>query len=208
MLQKGINPFVVDSTGTSSYSHDNFNFRNINRNKKKREKLLKPFLSEKIANEKTEVYFSFDDSRCNQHCEKACRDKMRRFKLYTGKIKFDQEKLGGEGIVSFGTWHKKSAAFKLLRLGETEDVRMLSEAISIAERTRAEFETASKLSHPNIVKVLHSFRYQESAKIKNKHLCKNWTVIVMEKYEKNIRELQSEERKYLPNLLQDVIGIV
>jgi len=79
MLLKEINPFVVDRTRTSWYSESTINFRNINRNKRKREKLLKPFLTGKIASEKTEVYFSFADSRCNQHCEKICKDKMRKF---------------------------------------------------------------------------------------------------------------------------------
>ena len=114
MLIKGINPFIVNSRG-SEYLRPIF--RNINRNKKKREKLLKSFLSGKITEEKTEVYFSFNDSECTRKCGKNCRDKMQRFKLYTGKRIFDQEKKGGEGIVSFGRWHNEPAAFKLLEPG-------------------------------------------------------------------------------------------
>ena len=176
--------------------------------RKKREKLLKPFLIGKIADEKTEVYFSFDASKCDRKCDKACRDQMRKFRLYTGKRNFNQEKKGGEGIVSFGTWHKKSVAFKLLKLDKIESTGMLTEAISNAEKTREEFVTASNLSHQNIVKVLHLFRYQESRKVKDIQLCQNWTVIVMEKHDKNIKELLSEERKYLPDMLQDVLGLV
>ena len=208
MLIKDVNPFVVGLDEKSAYSYFASSFRNINRNKKKREKLLKPFLIGKIADEKTEVYFSFDASKCDRKCDKACRDQMRKFRLYTGKRNFNQEKKGGEGIVSFGTWHKKSVAFKLLKLDKIESTGMLTEAISNAEKTREEFVTASNLSHQNIVKVLHLFRYQESRKVKDIQLCQNWTVIVMEKHDKNIKELLSEERKYLPDMLQDVLGLV
>ena len=41
------------------------------------------------------------------------------------------------------------------------DLKIFGPAELKAEKTRAEFETASKLSHPNILKVLHVFRYQE-----------------------------------------------
>jgi len=64
---------------------------------------------------------------------------------------------------------------------------------------------ASKLSHPNILKVLHVFRYQETEKIENNRSLKNETVIVMDKHEKNIGELTTEERKYLPDLLQVLV---
>ena len=77
-----------------------------------------------------------------------------------------------------------------------------------AEKTRAEFETASKLTHPNILKFLHLLRYQETEKIGNYRSLQNWTVIVMEKHDKNIGELTSEERNYLPTLLNDVLGLV
>ena len=77
-----------------------------------------------------------------------------------------------------------------------------------AEKTRAEFETASKLSHPNILKVLHVFRYQETEKIGNHRSLENWTIIVMEKHEKNIGELTMDQRVYLPHLLRDALGLV
>ena len=76
------------------------------------------------------------------------------------------------------------------------------------KKTRAEFETASKLSHPNILKVLHLFRYQETEKIEKFWSLQNWTVIVMQKHEKNIGELLAEERNYLPGLFRDVLGYI
>merc|ERR1712131_219887 len=96
---------------------------------------------------------------------------MRKFKLYTGQRNFGEEKRGGEGIVSFGNWHREPVAFKLLKLGKIGDDDVLDVVISNAEKTRAEFETASNLSHQNILKVLHLFRYQESKKIGNCRFC-------------------------------------
>ena len=84
-------------------------------------------------------------------------------------------------------------------LGKIEEVELTIDGISNAEKTRAEFETAKKLKHPNIVKVFHLFRYQETEKIENVRSLNNWTVIVMEKHDKNIGELMPEERNYLPN---------
>jgi len=69
-------------------------------------------------------------------------------------------------------------------------------------------ETASKLSHPNILKVLHVFRYQETEKIGNHRSLENWTIIVMERHLKNIGELELDERTDLPYLLQDTLGQV
>ena len=58
------------------------------------------------------------------------------------------------------------------------------------------------------MKVFHSFRYQETEKIGNFRSLDNWTVIVMEKHDKNIGELTAQERNYLPNLLNDVLALV
>ena len=111
-------------------------------------------------------------------------------------------------MVSFGTWHREPAAFKLLELGKIERGENVPDGISKAEKTRAEFETVSKLTHPNILKVLHLFRYQETEKIGDFLSFQNWTVIVMEKHDKNIGELSETERTYLPHLIEDVSGKV
>ena len=76
---------------------------------------------------------------------------MLKFKIYTGKRNFENGKKGGEGFVTFGKWHSEPVAFKLLELGKIEEVEDTPDAISNAEKTRAEFETASKLSHQNIL---------------------------------------------------------
>ena len=170
--------------------------------------MLEPFLTGKIDEERTEAYYSFHDSKCSEKCENLCKDKMLKFKLYTGKRNFKNGKKGGEGIVTFGTWHREPAAFKLLKLGKIEKVDQASDGILNAEKTRAEFETVSKLSHPNILKVLHVFRHQKTNKRNNFRFLNNRTIIVMEKHEKNIGELTSEERKNFPCLLENVVGKV
>ena len=200
MLKKGINPFVVSYSGKSQF--DLRNFENIGQT------LLQSFITGKITDEITAAFYSFRDSKCNDKCPESCKDMMKKFQLYTGKREFENEKTGGEGIVSFGTWHNKPAAFKRLKLAEIEKDDNLSDGILIAEKTRAEFETASKLSHPNILKVLHVFRYQETEKIGNCRLLENWTIIVMEKHEQNIGELAVDQRVYLSHLLKDILGPV
>ena len=197
MLKKEINPFFVSYNRKSMFDYQRRIFESID------QKFLEPFLTGEISEERTEVYHSFQDSECSEICENLCKDKMLKFKLYTGKRNFKNGKKGGQGSVSFGP-----AAFKLLELGKIENVKELPTAISNAEKTRAEFETAKKLKHPNIVRVIHSFRYQETEKLGNLQSLDNWTVIVMEKHDKNIGELTSEERNYLPHLLNDVLGFV
>ena len=198
MLEKGINPFVVKYMGKSEFECRNF--ENIDQT------LLQSFTTGKIEDGKTQAFYSFKDSECNENCQRYCEDKMLKFKLYTGKRNFESGKIGGEGIVCFGTWHQKPAAFKLLELGKIDVAGSLHVGISNAEKTRAEFETASKLSHSTILKVLHLFRYQETEKIGNFRSLQNWTVIVMEKHDKNIAELSPDERKDIPELFQDVLG--
>ena len=205
MLKKGINPFVVPYDGKSEFVRRQKRiFADIN------QKLLQPFLTGKITDVRTEAFYSFQDSECNEKCENSCRDKMLKFKLYAGKRNFKNGKRGGEGIVTFGTWHREPAAFKLLELGKIgmPDSGHTKDAISNAKKTRSEFETVSKLAHPNILKVLHVFRYQEAEKFLNTLSLQNWTVIVMEKHEKNIGELKIDERIHLPDLLQDGLGKV
>ena len=102
MLKKGINPFVVPYSGTSEF--DLRNFENTD------QKLLESFITGKITDERTEAFYSFQDSECNEKCEKSCKDKMVKFKLYTGNRNFKTGKRGGEGIVCFGTWHREPAA--------------------------------------------------------------------------------------------------
>ena len=200
MLKKGINPFVVHFEGESEFHRRNF--ENIDQN------LLKPFLSGKITKQRTEVFYSFQDSKCNENCESSCKDKMLKFKLYTGERNFKFGKSGGQGKVAFGTWHGKPAAFKFLDLEKIEEFYKTSVLVSNAEKSRAEFETVSKLSHPNILKVLHVFRHQKTKKRFGTRSLENSTVIVMEKHDKNIGELTTEERIHMSVLLQDVLGYV
>ena len=204
MLKKGINPFIVCYDGKSLFDLQRRNFENID------QKFLEPFITGKISEERTGAFYSFHNSECSKKCKTSCKDKMLKFKLYMGKRNFKNEKKGGEGVVSFGHWHREQAAFKLLELGKLEmpDSNFMDDGISNAEKTRAEFETVSKLSHPNIIKVLHVFRYQETEKFRNTRILQNWTVNVMEKHEKNIGELTIEERMHLPELLQDALGKV
>ena len=204
MLKKGINPFVVHYEEDSQFITYQIKFVKID------QKLLEPFITGEITKERTEAFYSFHDSECSEKCESSCKDKMLKFKLYTGKRTFENRKTGGEGFVSFGNWHGEPAAFKSLDLGKLKmpDSDKLEDGIANAEKTRAEFEVASKLKHENIVRVLHLFRYQETEKIGNVRSLHNWTVIVMDKHYKNIGELTSEERNYLPNLLNDVLGLV
>ena len=144
MLKKGINPFVVCYTEKSEFEEQNF--ENIDQT------LLQPFITGKIIDGKTQAFYSFKDSVCNENCKKSCEDKMLRFKLYTGKRIFENGRKGGEGLVTFGTWHEKPAAFKLLELGKIEVADKTGAGILNAEKTRAEFETASRLSHPGMLK--------------------------------------------------------
>ena len=202
MLKKGINPFVIRHSGKSEFGERKRAFQNIDQN------LLEIFITGKFSEEKTEAFYSFQDSECGDECGNSCKDKMLKFKLYTGRRNFKNEKRGGEGIVSFGTWHREPAAFKLLDLGKVERGKRHADTILIAEKTRAEFETALKFSHPNILKVYHLFRYQETEKIGDFRHLKNWTVIVMEKHDKNIGKISYQERINLPNLLEDVLGKV
>ena len=200
MVRKGINPFIVRYDGKSQYELRHGNFENME------EENLKPFLLGPISREKTAVSYSFVDSNCGSKCGNSCGNRMRKFKIYTGRKQFENEKRGGEGIVGFGKWHGEEAAFKKLKMEEIKAVKLTSEAISNAEKTRAEFEVTSKLRHDSIVRVLHLFRYQETVKIENSRLLDNWTVIVMEKHSKNIGELNFEERLAIPMLLQHTLG--
>ena len=146
MLKKGINPFVVRYDGKSEFEAYSNCFENID------QKLLEPFITGKIQGERTEAYYCFKDSKCGEKCESSCKDEMLKFKLYTGKRNFKNGKRGGEGIVTFGIWHREPAAFKLLELGKIEipESSKVEDGLSNAVKTRAEFETVSKLSHPNI----------------------------------------------------------
>ena len=190
MLEKGINPFVVRCDGKSEYD----NLKNIEID----QKLLLPFIT---GMKETAAFYSFRDSLCSEKCEKSCEDKMRKFKLYTGKRNFKTFKK--EGLDTFRTWHRAPAAFKLLPLGKF-GFTLFDEF----ENTQAEFEILSNLSHPNILKVFHYFLYQETKIFAESRCQKNLAVIVMDLHEKNIGELTSEERISLPDLLQDVLGKV
>ena len=199
MLEKGVNPFVSNYLEKSEFNLRNF--EGIHQN------LLQRFINGKITEQRTEAFYSFQDSECNEECESSCKDKMLKFKLYTGRKIFANEKKGGEAFVSFGLWHGKPAAFKVSKLERNVGSDKNTSEIFNFEKTRAEYEITSQLSHQNIVKVLHSFRYQETEIMRNRNrLLDNWAVMVMEKYEKNIGELENNERLYLPDLLQDVQG--
>ena len=201
MLKKGINPFVVDISGSPKYAQ--FKFQNIDQN------LLTPFLTGSLREEKTAAEYSFEDSECGPECLESCDDKMKRFKLYTRRRKFKNEKSEGQGVVSFGTWHRKPAAFKILFQNELNSVERqtnLEYAMLNIKNITSEYTITSKLAHRNIVKVLHMFRCQRTKKRNGIRSLNNFSVIVMEKHSKNIGELTLNERSFIPYLLSDILG--
>lgn len=111
-----------------------------------------------------------------------------------------------KGSVSFGHWHNRKVGFKRLKLEKQESTDLLRETVMQSKNTRQEFETTLKLRHPNIMKVYHIFRYQETKKVDEERHCSNWTVIVMEKHLKNIGELTGPERIFLPKLMLESLG--
>ena len=131
---------------------------------------------------------------------------MIKFKPYIGKKKFITQFEGGEGSISFGFWHSNEVAFKKMDLEKKDFVEFAEDAIQEAKKTRQEYETTLKLSHDNIVKVFHTFRYQETRFNLQKRYLENSTIIVMERHKKNIGELTEEERIDLPLLLTDTLG--
>ena len=131
---------------------------------------------------------------------------MIKFKPYIGKKKFTTEFAGGQGSISFGFWHCHEVAFKKMDLEKQDFSSFAEDAILNAKKTRQEYETILNLLHENIVKVYHSFRYQETRFNLQKRYLENSTIIVMERHKKNIGELTKEEKIYLPALLTDVLG--
>ena len=200
MLRKGVNPFIMAYNGKSLYENYFTNFENID------DELLNRFLIGQKSDKRTAASYSFVDSNCGDKCRADCDDKMERFKLKNGQRKLKTKKYGGQGSVGFGKWHGQKMAFKKLKLEKIDGVEYTHQVLSNAEITRAEFEMTKGLSHKNIVKVVHLYRYQETQEVEGERMTNNWTVIVMERYEKNIGELSACERFELPKLLEDSLG--
>ena len=205
MLEKGINPFTVADSNKCEFEERNLHYLD--------KELLGSFLTDSDAENKTECYYAFHDSYCNSNCNSSCKDRMKKFKLYTWRKKeFKFEKRGGEGKVAFDYWHGQKAAFKLIDLKVIEQTEDVIAGIKNAKNSRAEFETMLKLTHENVVKVMHVFRHQKTYLTNNlfnerkERIVENSTVIVMERHDKNIKELKERERISLPDLVCDTLG--
>ena len=179
MLQKDINPFIMDFTGASQYDEYEPYFADIE------PKLLDKFRVTGNAepgfalDSATAVYYVLHDWVCPMNCNPidSCPEYLQKFapKVGVRSTKTKSAGKGGQGTVYFDTWHDHPAAFKYFLLETTvprtqttrEETGIppgmdtnIADLQQQAQRTMDEYLTLLKLKHSNIVQVYSCYRQQ------------------------------------------------
>lgn len=194
LLEKGVNPFVVDHTENTQFQRWAASFSHVE------QELLNRYRNP-LLSDQTSIYYSLRDLTCADYsCLEGCSDKMEKFRCYNGVKGEKLEKLGqgGQGKVYKGQWHGEEAAFKHINMQPIAYGRVTNEAVIDSNRTIEEFLQTSELKHDNILTCWGSFRQQV--------LGVNETVFVFPFCQENLRSVSDGKFQLFFSLISQAIN--
>ena len=187
MMNKGVNPYVVTDSGQSSVDNNPSNFES----EKSREMFGKFPRS---------VYFSIEDSHCNDSCATNCPSQMQKFYFKNGEFvkMVDENRIGqgGFGRVYKSLYHGKDKAMKCVLIGNN--------AVSDFEKSISEIRIQTAAAGSGIIVPEAFVRQQNQERDDNgKWIAKNYNIYIYPLYDCNLYELHEN---YFDNFTEQIVG--
>ena len=199
MMEKGINPKVIDDTGYSQI--DDFPSRFENEQS-----------AEFLSNFKNSIHFSIEDISCDRNCPENCSSKFRKFFSKEGQlvnmIESNQIGRGGFGSVFQVQFHGKEMAAKCVEIGQWKETSSLDEAKSNFENEIQEYIIQNAIPGSGIINPSAMIRQQNQSQDEDgEWFARNYNIFIYPKYDCNLYELKVNRRgDFTEELLTKIIN--
>ena len=203
LMEKGINPYVIDSDGNSQISM----FPSIFESKEAK-RLLATF--------SRSVHFSMENIDCTKSCQADCPSKFKRFYYKNGPlVEMTEENrigCGGFGMVFRQLFHGKPMAMKCTYLGELEDPenqdRSVVMSVDYLERNISELRIQSAIKGPGVIVPVAFIRQQDQERDENgEWIALNYDIYIYPLYDCNLYELhQKNYHQFTDEILKNILS--
>ena len=202
MLKKGINPYVIDFTGTDQIHYNPSSFEN-----EEAKRLL--------ATMPRSVHFSIEDIHCEESCPADCTSEFKRFYYKNGPLVEMTEDnrigKGGFGWVYKQLFHGKPMAMKCIPLGELIDpenqATIVQMAVDYLERNIFELRIQSAIVGPGVIVPVAYVRQQDQEQDENgEWIALNYDIYIYPLYDCNLHELhENNYGQFSDEILLDIL---
>ena len=181
MMQKGINPYVIDCHGYSQIERNPSSFKSA-----EAQQLLATF--------QRSVHFSIEDIKCPATCPADCPSKFEKFYYKNGALVEMTNKnrigIGGFGMVFKELFHGIPMAMKCMLMGKIEHRKMLKETISDFEKNISELRIQIATVGSGIIVPIAFVRQQNQEKdLNGKWIAKNYNIYIYPLYDCDLYQL-------------------
>ena len=198
MMEKGINPNIIDYTGYSQVQRYPDSFKS-----KESQELLKKF--------QKSIHYSINDIKCDKDCPTDCPSSFKKYYYKEGKLvdieNGDRLGQGGFGMVFKVEFHGKQMAAKCVRIGKIESQKFTEDAQSDLQKNIAEYTTQLGSPGSGIIMPTAIVRQQDQKQDENKKwIASNYNIYIYPKYHKNLYELHDKYHdQFTEQILADII---
>ena len=197
MMKMGINPHIIDLTGTSSLDRCPKSFQN-----EEAKRLLSTF--------PRSMHFSIEDLNCSENCQPECNSKFKKFFYKNGPLveMTDDNKIGrgGFGMVFRQSFHGKQKAMKCLLLGKIERRSLIKEIVTDFEKNISEIRIQIATAGSGVIVPEAFVRQQIQEKDENgKWIAKNYNIYIYPLYDCNLYELHKNK---FDQFTEEIVGSI
>ena len=205
MMEKGINPHLIDNDGKSQFDLFPFSFQSKEANQ----------LSTEFSAERS-IHFSMEDILCQKTCKQDCTSNFKRFYYKKGSLvkMTDENRLGhgGFGMVFKQLFHGIPMAMKCvwnkgLDTKHQEHVKSEAELNFHIEEDISEIRIQTETNGPGILLPVALVRQQDQTQDENdKWIADNYIIYVYPLYDCNLYELHENfYEKFTAEILNDIL---
>ena len=199
MMEKGINPHVIDYGGNSQIDIFRSSFKS-----EEAKKLLGQF--------QRSIHFSIEDINCGDTCQSDCPSAFKKFYFKDGVLveMTDGNRIGqgGFGSVFKGSFHGEDKAMKCVLTGQIQFQSRISDAVSDLEKNISEIRIQMASGGSGIIVPEAFIRQQNQEKDDNgKWIAWNYNIYVYPLYDCNLYELHKNHyNQFTDAILGDILS--
>ena len=204
MMQKGINPHVIDYDGVSPIEKYADSFQNED---------AKKILSESPRSiNLRSIHYSIEDIDCAKTCRVDCPSKFKKFYCKNGSLleMTDENRIGSGGfsMVFRQLFHGIQMAMKCVWIGDIENQRLLKDGISDLENNISEIKIQIATAGTGVIVPVAVVRQQNQEQDENQEwIATNYNVFIYPLYDCNLYELhENHYEQFSQEIIIDIFA--
>ena len=193
MMSKGVNPFIINSTGRSQADLNPMRFED-----EKMKSILYQF--------PRSIHFTIEDICCTPHCPVDCSSNYKKFFYNNGSLiaMTDQNRigLGGFGSVFKGIFHGVEHAFKCVQIESIESSQNMDAIVSDFEKNISEIRIQIASAGSGVIVPEAYVLQQNQVQDQNgQWIAQNFNIYIYPLYDCNLFELHE---KFFQNFTEEI----